>query len=105
LDGFVSADFPAEGGELTTPLLKFSGTKLYLNVNARGGAGRIELLDAAGNPLPGFELSACKEITTDSVRKSINWKATARLSTVQGQPIRIRFRMRATKLYAFQFVN
>lgn len=105
LDGFVSADFPAEGGELTTPVLKFSGTELCLNINAKGGSGRIALLDAAGNPFPGFELSACKEVATDSVRRLVAWKGGARPSKLLGQPIRIRFQMRATKLYAFQFVN
>lgn len=103
LDGFVSANFAAGGGELTTPLLNFSGTRLHLNINAKDGSGRVEILDAAGNPIPGFELAICKNIKSDSVRQLVAWKKGSDLSALRGKEVRLRFQMDGVKLYAFQF--
>ena len=103
LDGFVSADFAGAGGELTTPPIKFAGTRLHLNIDAKAGSGRVEILDSAGNPLPGFELAACKNITSDSVRQLVAWKKGGDLSALKGKEIRLRFQMSGAKLYAFQF--
>jgi hypothetical protein len=105
LDGFVSADFPSTGGELTTPLLKFSGTRLQLNLNAKGGSGQVEILDPAGNPFPGFELAACKPIKSDSVRQPVAWKKESDLTALKGKDVRLRFQMNGVKLYAFQFTD
>jgi len=102
LDGFISADFPASGGELVTPPLRFSGSRLELNVNAT--EGKVELQDAEGKPLPGYELARCTKIRkADSVRQVIGWNKRKDLSALKGQTVRIRFQMRNAKLYAFQF--
>ncbi len=103
LDGFVSADFAGAGGELTTPLLRFSGARLHLNIDAKAGSGRVEILDAAGIPLPGFDLAACKNMKSDSTRQLVAWKKGSDLSALQGKEIRLRFQMSEAKLYAFQF--
>jgi hypothetical protein len=105
LDGFVSADFADAGGELITPPLSFSGKYLRLNIDATKGQGQVELLDADGNPIPGFELAACRKITSNSVRQPVSWKDRSDLSTLKGRPSRIRFQMPGVKLYAFQFAN
>ena len=104
LDGFVSADFSDEGGELTTPLLKFLGDTLRLNINAAKGSGHVEVLDENDLPIPGFEASACKTIKTDSVNRLVEWKK-GKLSDLKGREIRLRFRMQTAKLYAFQFTD
>ncbi len=103
LDGFVSADFASAGGELSTPLLKFSGTRLHLNLNAKGGLGRVEILDASGRPIPGFELEGCKILKSDSVRQVVSWRKGNDLTAWRGKDIRLRFQMKGVKLYAFQF--
>ena len=44
LDGFVSVDAGYEGGEFTTPLIRFAGNRLELNVDASaGGCVRVKL--------------------------------------------------------------
>ena len=104
LDGFVSMDADYKGGFLTTPPLVFSGNRLVLNQNA-GGQGTIfvELRDANNEPIPGYELADCEEITCNDVAWEVRWRGKADLSGLAGRPVRLHFKMRAAKLYAFQF--
>ena len=53
LDGFVSADAAYEGGEFTTPILTFTGSRLQYNAKTGGGGFiRTEILDSAGTSHP-----------------------------------------------------
>ena len=104
LDGFVSMDADYQGGSLTTTPLVFSGRRLILNQNA-GGQGTIfvELRDLNNQPIRGYELADCEEITCNDVRWEVRWRGSADISQLAGRPIRLHFKMRAAKLYAFQF--
>jgi len=106
LDGFVSMDADYKGGSLTTPPLVFSGKRLVLNQNA-GGQGTIfvELRDLNDQPISGYELADCEEITCNDVAWEVRWRGKADLSHLAGQPIKLHFKMRAAKLYAFQFAS
>ena len=106
LDGFVSMDADYKGGSLTTPPLVFSGKRLVLNQNA-GGQGTIfvELRDLNDVPIPGYELADCEEITCNDVAWEVRWRGKADLSHLAGQPIKLHFKLRAAKLYAFQFAS
>ena len=54
LDGFVSLDAPY-GGRFTTPPIRFSGSRLELNLDTGGGGqARVEILDESGRAVPGF---------------------------------------------------
>jgi len=106
LDGFVSADAAWGGGELVTPPIIFNGNRLVLNVDASAmGACRVGLLDAAGNDIPGLSVEACDILYGNAVNKLVTWNGTGDLAAWSGQPVRLRFMMRATKLYAFQFTS
>lgn len=106
LDGFVSADADYRGGWLQTPPLTFSGNRLRLNLDSGAmGAVFVEFRDADGTPLPGFTLSDCEEIGGNFIDQSVYWKGSPDLSSLRGQPIRIRFQLTRAKLYAFQFSN
>ena len=106
LDGFVSMDADYQGGSLTTPPLVFSGRRLVLNQNA-GAQGTIfvELRDVNDQPIPGYELADCEEITCNDVTWEVRWQGSADLSHLAGRPIKLHFKMRAAKLYAFQFAS
>ena len=55
LDGFVSAEAEYGGGEIVTPIIRFSGERLELNVDTGGGGSvLVELQDAYGRPISGF---------------------------------------------------
>ena len=103
LDGFVSASFSPKGGELLTPVITFEGTRLELNLDAGRGAGRVEICDEGGTPVPGFAMADANEIHDDSVEHEVRWKAGPDVTRLQDRPIRLRFRMCNVKLYAFQF--
>lgn len=101
-DGFVSVQAAAAGTLLTKPL-RFAGSKLVLNLASKGPT-RVEIQDAAGKALPGYGLGDCQPITADAIDHVVRWKSGAELATLAGQPIRLRFDLRAADLYALQFM-
>ncbi len=106
LDGFVSADAGYGGGEIVTPVVRFEGERLVLNLDTGGGgAVRVELQDAQGRPLGGYTERDASWICGNSVRMPVRWGKTWDVSPLSGTPIRIRFVMRDCKLYAFRFCD
>lgn len=104
LDGFVSADAGHLGGELVTPPLVFRGNRLELNVNC-GALGEIwvEIQDEQGRPLPGHRLEECDPVDLNHVRIPVTWRNNPDVAALHDRPVRLRFKMRSSKLYAFQF--
>jgi hypothetical protein len=105
MDGFVSLRGVYTGGEFTTPLLKFSGRQLLLNVNTSAtGIVRVEILDNNGNSLAGYSMDDCDRIhTANEINRVVTWNGKSDVSTFAGKPIRLRFEIRDADLYAFQF--
>jgi hypothetical protein len=103
-DGFVSVHAGAAGGEFTTRPLTFGGKRLLLNVaTSAAGSVRVEVLSAAGKPLPGYALADAEEIYGDELARPVKWKGGADLGSLAGQAVRLRFVMRDADLYALQF--
>lgn len=106
LDGFVSVDADHRGGSFTTPAITFQGKCLRLNIDTGSmGTAFVELQDAEGHPLPGFALSDCEEIGGNFIDQQVYWKGSADVSSLAGKPIRIHFKLKRAKLYAFQFTE
>lgn len=106
LDGFISADADYVGGEIVTPVIRFAGKRLELNFDGgAGGSVRVELLDEKDKPLDGYAGVAAEPLFGNSVRLPVRWGDRTDVSSLAGKPIKIRFRMRDCKLYAFQFVE
>jgi hypothetical protein len=103
LDGFVSADAAYEGGELVTPPIRFQGKNLELNVDTSGGSILVELLDVDGEPIKKFAGEQSVQLNGNSVRMPVRWDKNPDLGALSGKPLKIRFKMRDCKLYAFQF--
>ena len=104
LDGFVSAEADHKGGWLTTPPITFRGNRLRLNIDT-GSAGTafVELQDADGKPIPGFTLADCEEIGGNFIDQSVYWKGKTDVTSLAGKAVRIHFKLKRAKLYAFQF--
>jgi hypothetical protein len=104
LDGFVSADVDHQGGWLTTPVFTFRGKSLRLNVDT-GSAGTafVEVQDAEGRAISGFSLAECEEIGGNFIDQQVYWKGSSDVSSLLGKPVRLHFRLKRAKLYAFQF--
>ncbi|RPH39805.1 MAG: hypothetical protein EHM91_11880, partial [Planctomycetota bacterium] len=94
LDGFVSLDAGPEGGSAVTKPLTFKGSRLTLNLAAKGSV-RVALLDDAGKVIPGYGSS---EATGDSVSQEVRW--TSDLAALEGKPVRLRFELKDAKLFA-----
>ncbi|MBN2455623.1 MAG: hypothetical protein JXB29_03655 [Sedimentisphaerales bacterium] len=104
VDGFVSADAAYTGGTLTTPTIVFSDKNLIVNIDTSAvGKAQIEILDENGKPIEGFDLANCDTIMGNFPNKIVTWQGKSDLSALIGKPVRLRFVMRAAKLYAFQF--
>ncbi|HID77061.1 MAG TPA: hypothetical protein EYP56_13830 [Planctomycetaceae bacterium] len=103
-DGFVSVQAPYAGGELLTRPLKFSGKELRINYSTSAvGSLRVEIQDADGKVMAGFELENCAEIYGDKLDGPVVWKSGADVSSLAGRTIRLRFVMSDADVYAFRF--
>ena len=59
--------------------LVFEGSRLFLNFStSAAGSIRMELQDAAGNPLEGFGLDDCSVIFGDELEREVRWKGRPR---------------------------
>ena len=101
LDGFVSIDAGTPGGYLETPLLALSGTQLILNADASKGRLTVEIFDAAGNPMAGYDRDDCRIMTTNQTHHPVSWKKQNGLD--QGRLARVRFYLQNACLFSFRF--
>ena len=77
---------------LTTRLMRFRGERLEVNVDADDGHLQVEVLDEAGQVIPGFDVGACRTISSDSPHRRVRWRRQ-KLKQLAGQPIRLRFHL------------
>lgn len=100
LDGFVSLDADGANGVVETVALKPAGNRLTVNVDALAGECRVAVLDAKGEPIPGFGREDCVPIKEDAVRQAVRWKANDAMPS--DQPIRLCFYLDRAKLYSYR---
>ena len=103
-DGFVSMRAGNKEGFLTTEKLSFDGKYFFVNadVKAKGAQLKVELLDADGNPIPGFTKRDCVVMRgADKTKQLITWKGKQDLTDLQGRTIRAKFYLTRGDLYAF----
>ena len=103
-DGFVSMRAGNKEGFLTTEKLSFDGKYFFVNadVKAKGAQLKVELLDADGNPIPGFTKRDCLVMRgADKTKQLITWKGKQDLTELAGRTIRAKFYLTRGDLYAF----
>lgn len=104
-DGFVSltnAATPGAGdpGTVTTRPLVTDGENLHVNAVVRGkGSLTVEVLDAAGNTVPGY---TSIPVTGDRLDAQVRWKGGGTLAALAGQQIKLRFSLVDTDLYSYR---
>jgi hypothetical protein len=99
-DGFASLDAGAKPGTLTTRPVRFTGSRLFVNVHSSRGELRAEMLDDAGRPIAPFTLENCRSVRADGTLEPVTW-TEGDLASLRGRPVRIRFTLRDGSLYAF----
>jgi hypothetical protein len=104
LDGFVSADADYQGGWLETPAIIFDGNRLRLNIDTGSmGTAFVEIRDEAGQPIPGFRLADCEEVGGNFIDQAVYFKGSPDVSSLTGKPVKLYFKLKRSKLFAFQF--
>ncbi len=84
---------------LTKPLYSH-GNRLEVNVDASKGFIEAELLNVDGFPIEGYSNDECDTFKGDSLAHTFTWKGR---SDIGGHlPVRVRFTMNNSKLYALQ---
>lgn len=91
----------ADSGQLTTTPVVLDGEFLAINARTeKGGSVRVELLDADGQPLAGFDSNASLPFQGDAIAHLVQWR-DARLDKLPQDSVRVRFLLERAKLYAF----
>jgi hypothetical protein len=119
-DRIVGIEAGAEEGTFATRPLLFSGRRLVVNSEPAGPDPhlRVQMVGVGIKPaqsaargkyqedavLPGFGFEENVPITTDELDGSVRWSSGADLGQWAGKPVRIHFRFRSMRVYAFQFV-
>lgn len=104
VDGFVSAHASADGGQLRTKPITFSGRTLVVNfATANHGSLRVELQDVEGKPIDGLGLADCDRLQGDAIRQTVSWRGNSDLGRLAGQGVRLRFEVVDADLYSLRF--
>lgn len=84
--------------------LRFKGAKLVINYStSAAGSVRVELQNAGGRALSGFELDQSVEIYGDQIERVVSWKQGSNVSRLAATPIRLRFSLKDADLYSIRF--
>ncbi|MBT4609326.1 MAG: hypothetical protein HOC05_04775 [Gemmatimonadetes bacterium] len=67
------------------------------------GSVRVEVQDADGHTLPGYEIESCDELIGDEVDRRVTWGEHRDVASLAGKPVRLRFQLRDADLFALQF--
>jgi len=103
-DRFAGARAGHAGGEIVTPPLVFSGNRLEVNVDCGGlGEAWVEILDEAGQPIPGFEMDRFDVLDRNQIHAPCAWMENRDVGQLAGRPVKLRFKLRAATLYSFRF--
>ncbi len=105
LDGMVCLAAKGEPCTVITKPFRLDGNRVAVNVDARNGSFRMEVLDPPhlGVPIPGFshtETVHYRDI--DDLRLNPRWKEHVNLAKLKGRIVRLKFYLENAKLYSFQ---
>ena len=106
MDGFVSLHFGADGGEMTTPVFKFKGGRLSLNI-ATGGFGgfKAEFRDENGTPIPGYTFEDAYEEIGDDLAMIARWSSHGPdVRELEGKNVQLAIKARNADLYSIAFL-
>jgi hypothetical protein len=103
VDGFASLDSGASESVIETSPFIFDGNELRINANVRGKL-EVELLDSAGNVIPGFGRKSGKPVTGDEISHTVEWK-DKKLENLVGKEVVLKFYLTDGEVYSFGFVD
>jgi hypothetical protein len=106
-DGFASlrAKVGMKEGEIVTRRLRFSGSRLFVNANVKGGELLAEVLDEDCRAIPGYTAAESVPFSGDSVKTQMVWKTTKDLSSLAGRSVRFRFIVKGAEVNEGDFYS
>ncbi len=111
-DRYIGLSAPDEGTVTTRPVrLTHHAARmpergvLTLNAEATNGQIRVEVLDANGNPVPGFTRDECVPFTGDELDVCVRWQDHPNLYPVIGKPVKLKFYLKNATVYGFQVLR
>jgi hypothetical protein len=100
-DGFISLHAGAAEAVVETILLEPEGKKLIVNADASDGMLKVEILDANGDVIPGYDKNDCSAFSENCVAHVIEWRNHR--SIPSREPIKLRFLLQNAELFAYRF--
>ncbi|MFP6768834.1 MAG: hypothetical protein VB859_11720 [Planctomycetaceae bacterium] len=96
----------ADHGVLLTRPFRLDGKHLVLNsVVQKGGRLRVAVLDSEGHARPGFAADQSRSSGGDHPVNRVRWSGKARLASLAGKTIRLKFDIRRAILYSFRIAK
>jgi hypothetical protein len=102
LDGFVCLEAGDAWGQVVTKPFKLKGDTLEVNVDASQGEFIVEVLDVHDKPYRGYGWDGSRTFKGVALRFQPRWQENQDLARLKGQVVKMKFKMRNAKLYAFQ---
>ncbi|MEN3940721.1 hypothetical protein WJU23_05455 [Prosthecobacter sp. SYSU 5D2] len=99
IDGLVSLRAQKTPGIVETHEFIPQGGELMVNADVKNGSLMVEVLDAAGEVIKGYDKASSTIEKQDSVRQKIQWKSLSSLPA--GKPIRLRFYLENGDLFSY----
>lgn len=97
-DRYVAREAGNEPGTLRTPPFRLRGSSLALNVEARKGDVRVQVLDATGTPVPDYTFDDGVPIAADHLTAPVRWKKP--LAELKDRTLRLEIRLQDARLFA-----
>ena len=100
-DGFVAMQ--AKQGAIVTHPVVIDGKAIVINARTKkGGSIVVSLLDAAGNPVPGYTSKDAVPFTDDLIASEIVWRGSRSLEALAGKTVKLRISMTGAELFSLQ---
>ncbi len=100
IDGLASLQAKEKPGKVETHDFIAEGKKLVVNADVKSGKLMVEVLNAAGDVIKGYDKESSVILNQDSVRMEIQWKDADALTA--GIPIRLKFHLENGDLYSYR---
>ncbi|MFA6471418.1 MAG: hypothetical protein WCU00_05170 [Candidatus Latescibacterota bacterium] len=94
-DGFISLDAERSEGEVVTKPFILTGSKLFVNSDAKNGWIQVEITDAEGKPV-----AVSGKISGDSPRGEVMWE-TGKFEKIKGHVVSLRITVKNAQLYSY----
>ncbi|MBM3788058.1 MAG: hypothetical protein FJW30_27240 [Acidobacteria bacterium] len=107
-DGWAMLRPVREEGHALTKQFVFEGDALRINAECGTGNVRVEALNPSFEPYPGFSAAECAAIHDPggkTIWHTVRWNGKADVRALWNKPVILRFYLRESALYGFQFVS